>query len=138
MDFLGAKGPEKPGGTLARRRDRTFNERQLFARNQRAFARRALRRRRLAPCLVAQLALACRAVAVAHHIVRSAPDLWPGLRPRTHAPVRPPPPPILKQILRIVAGAANLVEAPDTVAVGEPQPFAALGGQRSILRIGTS
>src|SRR3546814_9043083 len=54
----------------------------------------------------------------------------------THAPVGQPHPQILKQILGIVAGAANLEEAHDTVAVGKQHAFDALGGVGSIMRIG--
>src|SRR3546814_18233431 len=58
MDTIDAETPEHLGRALACRRNCCFNQRELLARNQRAFARRALRRRRLAPCLVAKVALA--------------------------------------------------------------------------------
>src|SRR3546814_9806420 len=101
-----------------------------------AFARRAMRRRRLAPCLVAKVALARRTVAVEHQIVRGAHDIGKGVRNRTHAPVGQPHPQVLEQILGAVDRAANLEEAHDTVAVGKQHAFDALGGVGSIMRIG--
>src|SRR3546814_7028570 len=70
MDTIDAETPEHLGRALACRRNCCFNQRELLARNQRAFTRRAMRRRRLAPCLVAKVALARRTVAVEHQIVR--------------------------------------------------------------------
>src|SRR3546814_8699626 len=71
-DAVDAETAKDARGPFAGRRNRLFDERELLARDQHGLGRRLLNRRRLAPCLVAQLALAARAVAIAHQIVSGA------------------------------------------------------------------